>query len=73
MPIKKIVITGLVNNAGVRFRKDFITISKKDLKKVMDTNFLSIFFIMQEFSKHILKNKKRCYCKHWFNSRTIWI
>ncbi len=56
---KKIVITGLVNNAGVRFRKDFITISKKDLTKVMNTNFLSIFFIMQEFSKHILKNKKK--------------
>ena len=49
MPIKKkIVITGLVNNAGVRFRKTLLQF-QKDLTKVMDTNFLSIFLLCKNF------------------------
>lgn len=49
------IITGLVNNAGVRQRKNFLDISSKDLNYVFNTNFFSIFFIMQEFSKNLIK------------------
>ncbi len=56
---RKICITGLVNNAGIRFRKNFINIKKKDLEKVIDTNFMSIFLLMQQFSINLIKNKKK--------------
>ena len=50
-------INCLVNNAGIRFRKKFIKIKKKELKKVLDINFLSIFMITQIISKFWIKNK----------------
>ena len=37
------VITGLVNNAGIRHRKKFLDIKKNDLENVFQTNFFSIF------------------------------
>ena len=37
------IITGLVNNAGIRQRKKFLDIKKKDLNDVFQTNYLSIF------------------------------
>ena len=54
---EKKIITGLVNNAGVRQRKNFLDVSSKDLKQVFNTNFFSIFFIMQEFSKNLIKKR----------------
>ena len=51
----KRIITGLVNNAGIRQRKNFIKISKKDLKNVFDTNFFSVFYLMQIFSKNLIQ------------------
>ena len=53
----KKIITGLVNNAGVRQRKNFLDVSSKNLKDVFNTNFFSIFFIMQEFSRNLVKKK----------------
>ena len=50
-------INCLVNNAGIRFRKKFIKIKKKELQKVLDINFLSIFMITQIISKFWIKNK----------------
>lgn len=50
-------INCLVNNAGVRFRKKFTEIKTKDLKKVFEVNFFSIFNLCQNFSKFLIKNK----------------
>ncbi len=54
---EKRFINCLVNNAGVRFRKKFLEIKKKELKKVFDTNYFSIFNLMQEFAKYNIKYK----------------
>jgi 3-oxoacyl-[acyl-carrier protein] reductase len=51
------VITCLVNNAGIRQRKKFLNIKKDDLENVFQTNFFSIFQLMQLFSKNLLKKK----------------
>lgn len=53
----KRIITGLVNNAGIRKRKKFLDISNNDLNEVFQTNFFSIFKIMQSFSKNLIKKK----------------
>ena len=37
------VITGLVNNAGIRHRKKFLDIKKDDLENVFQTNFFLYF------------------------------
>ena len=50
-------INCVVNNAGVRFRKKFLNIKENELNKVFNVNFYSIFYIMQVFSKFIIKNK----------------
>ena len=50
-------INGIVNNAGVRLRKEFIKINSKDLRKVLDVNFFSMFYILQNFSKFWIKNR----------------
>ncbi len=51
----KKIISGLVNNAGIRQRIKFNKISNKNLKDVFETNFFSIFNIMQVFTKYLLK------------------
>lgn len=50
-------INCLVNNAGIRFRKEFVKIKKNDLQKVLNINLISIFLIIQIFSKFWIKNK----------------
>lgn len=50
-------INCVINNAGIRFRKNFTKISSKDLQKVFDINFFSVFYICQVFIKHFLMNK----------------
>jgi NAD(P)-dependent dehydrogenase (short-subunit alcohol dehydrogenase family) len=55
----KKIITGLVNNAGIRLRKDFIKTSKKDLSNIFNVNFFSIFRIMQLFSEYLNLSKNK--------------
>ncbi len=53
----KVQLTGLVNNAGVRQRKKFEKITKKDLSYIMENNFVSPFIIIQKFYENCDKNK----------------
>ena len=43
----------------VRFRKQFLNIKENELDKVFNVNFYSIFYIMQVFSKFVIKNKTK--------------
>ncbi len=52
-------INCLINNAGIRFRKKFSSIKKKEIENVFNVNFFSIFYIMQIFSAFVQKNKIR--------------
>ena len=52
-------INCLVNNAGIRLRKEFIKINNNELRKVLEINFFSIFSILQIFSKFWIKKKYR--------------
>ena len=52
-------INCLVNNAGIRFRKPFNLIKKKELLKVFSINFNSVFLLSQMFCQQIVKNKQR--------------
>lgn len=53
----KTPINSLVNNAGIRFRKNFLETSNKDLLNVFQINFFSIYLICQIFISFIIKNK----------------
>jgi NAD(P)-dependent dehydrogenase (short-subunit alcohol dehydrogenase family) len=55
---KKIILDGLVNNAGQRQRLTFEKIDREALNHIMNVNFFSIFFIIQKFIKNINKNKE---------------
>ena len=57
--IDKKPINCIVNNAGIRLRKNFLNIGNNDLKKVFDINFFSIFKISQIFIEFCNKNKIR--------------
>tara|TARA_B100000989_G_scaffold299061_1_gene292718 strand:- start:243 stop:980 length:738 start_codon:yes stop_codon:yes gene_type:complete len=50
-------INSLINNAGVRFRKKFLKIKSKEIKDVFETNFFSIFSILQLTSEFWIKRK----------------
>ena len=65
-------INCLINNAGVRFRKKFLKVKKKnEIKNVFDVNFFSIFSILQTVSSFWLKEEnKRLGCKYSINSWT---
>lgn len=52
----KKLISGFVNNAGIRFRKSFLEIKKSDMQKVFDNNFFSIFAAMQLYAKYSLRH-----------------
>ena len=53
---KKIVLDGLINNAGERQRKAFINFKSKDIKHIMNVNFISTFLITQQFVHQLNKN-----------------
>jgi len=54
----KIILNGLINNAGQRQRISFLEIKKKDIEKILNVNFLSTFLISQYFVKNTqIKNK----------------
>jgi len=50
-------IDGLINNAGIRQRKEFEKISLKELDNIYEINFKSIFFLTQLFFKLMKKTK----------------
>ena len=52
----KIILHGLINNAGERQRKPFIDIKPKDIKKIIHINFISLFLITQNFVKQLTKD-----------------
>ena len=52
----KKLISGLVNNAGIRQRKKFTEISKQNIKEIFDINFFSIFEILKLFINYAEKN-----------------
>ena len=55
----KKTITGLVNNAGMRQRIKFEKISKRNIQEVFETNFFSVFNLMQLFSKYLIKTNSK--------------
>ena len=56
---RKKLITGLVNNAGIRQRIKFEKITQKNIQEVFEVNFFSVFNLMQLFAKYLVgKNLK---------------
>jgi len=55
---RRLIIDGLVNNAGMRFRKNFLQISDEELYNVFNVNFFSIFFLIKTFCSNLVKKKK---------------
>ena len=53
----KRLITGLVNNAGIRQRKPFLKIKNKNIKELFDINFFSIFEICKIYVNYCKKFK----------------
>jgi 3-oxoacyl-[acyl-carrier protein] reductase len=49
-------INVLVNNAGMRFRKEFLEISKSELDQVLDVNLKSVFTFCQEVLPYMIEN-----------------
>jgi 3-oxoacyl-[acyl-carrier protein] reductase len=47
----------LVNNAGMRFRKEFLDIDNNELDQVLNVNLKSVFFLCQAVLPHMIKNK----------------
>jgi meso-butanediol dehydrogenase / (S,S)-butanediol dehydrogenase / diacetyl reductase len=47
----------LVNNAGMRFRKNFLDINEEELDTILDVNLKSIFSFCQQTLPHMIKNK----------------
>lgn len=45
--IQKGSIWGVVNNAGVRFRKDFLEVAKQDINEVLDINLIAPIMLAQ--------------------------
>ena len=52
---RKKLITGLVNNAGIRQRIKFEKITKRNVQEVFETNFFSVFYLMQIFTKYLTR------------------
>jgi NAD(P)-dependent dehydrogenase (short-subunit alcohol dehydrogenase family) len=53
----RIKIDRLINKAGIRQRKDFLKIKSSEINEILSVNFLSIFYLMQVFSKNLIKKK----------------
>ena len=51
------VIDVLVNNAGMRFRKDFLEIDAQELDLVLNVNLKSIFFMCQKTMPYFINNR----------------
>lgn len=46
----------LVNNAGMRFRKEFLKISEDELDQVLDVNLKSVVFLCQRVLPYMIEN-----------------
>jgi len=46
----------LVNNAGIRFRKEFLNIDSNELDQVLNVNLKSVFFLCQKVLPYMIKN-----------------
>ena len=51
------VIDVLINNAGMRFRKEFLDISLEEWRQVIDVNLGSTFLFCQEVGRYMVKQK----------------
>ena len=51
-------INCLVNNAGIRQRKNFLKITDRELRELFEINFFSIFKLSQIFIKNLNKDEK---------------
>src|SRR4030067_2649762 len=47
----------LINNAGMRFRKNFLDITTKEWNKVINTNLNSVYFLCREAGRHMVRQK----------------
>ncbi len=47
----------LINNAGMRFRRSFMEISKEDFDNVINTNLGSVFLMCKYFGQSMIQNK----------------
>jgi NAD(P)-dependent dehydrogenase (short-subunit alcohol dehydrogenase family) len=50
-------VNGLVNNAGIRQRKNFFEITEEEWESVIRNNLTSCFYSMQVFGKHMVEQK----------------
>ncbi len=48
----------LVNNAGMRFRKDFLSTTFQEFSHVLNVNIGSVFLLCQKVLPHMIENKK---------------
>ncbi len=48
-------VHGLVNNAGIRQRKNFFDLTEDDWENVIKSNLTSCFYSMQVFAKHMVE------------------
>lgn len=55
----KKLINGIVNNAGLRFRKKFLKIKKKEMHNIFNVNYFSIFETIQNFIKYFPSKKNK--------------
>ncbi len=58
----------LINNAGISQIKEFTQITDEDWNNMINTNLNSVFYMTQEVSKNMIKNKKGCI----INISSIW-
>lgn len=47
----------LINNAGMRFRKQFLATTTEEWNKVINTNLNSVYFSCREVGRHMVKQK----------------
>mgnify|MGYP004000177347 FL=1 len=50
-------VNGLVNNAGIRQRKNFFEITEEEWESVIRNNLTSCFYSMQVFGKHMVEQE----------------
>ena len=50
-------VNGLVNNAGIRQRKNFFEITEEEWEGVIRNNLTSCFYSMQVFGEHMIKQE----------------
>lgn len=49
----------LVNNAGIGTRNSFLMLAEKEIRDVIEVNFMAPLFLMQEFAKRMVVNQRK--------------